>query len=55
MAPTGTINPHRPKAGDKMVLKAITDVVAVGSACPFDLMPLNGDRLTDILFIVRDA
>ena len=37
-----------------MVLKAMIDVVAVGSACPFDLRPLNGDRLTDILFLVDD-
>lgn len=51
----GDYQPSPAKAGDKMVLKAITDVVAVGSACPFDLMPLNGDRLTDILFIVRDG
>jgi len=46
--------PSRAKAGDKMVLKAMIDVVAVGSACPFDLRPLNGDRLTDILFLVDD-
>ena len=43
------------EAGDKIVFKAMMDVVAVGSACPFDLMPLNGDRLTDILFIVRNC
>lgn len=47
--------PSPAKAGDKMVLKAMVDVVVVGSACPFDLQPLNGERLTDILFVVRDS
>ena len=46
--------PSPAKAGDKVVLKAMIDVTAVGSACPFDLQPLNGDRLTDILFLVGD-
>ena len=49
----GSMQPSPAKAGDKMILRAMVDVVAVGSACPFDLLPLNGDRLTDILFIVR--
>jgi uncharacterized protein YcgI (DUF1989 family) len=51
----GDMRPSPAKAGDKMVLKARMDTIVVGSACPFDLLPLNGDRLTDILFAVRDG
>jgi uncharacterized protein YcgI (DUF1989 family) len=54
----GTYGPMQPspaKAGDRIVLRALMDVIAVGSACPFDLMPLNGDRLTDIRLVVRDG
>lgn len=46
--------PSRAKRGDKVVLRASMDVIAVGSACPMDLVPMNGDRLTDIRFRVRD-
>ena len=52
----GSYGPYRPspaKAGDRMVLRALTDVIAVGSACPMDYYPANGDRLTDLLFRVR--
>ena len=41
--------------GDKIVLLAIVDMIAVGSACPMDYYPANGDRLTDLKFIVREA
>lgn len=51
----GDMLPSPAKAGDKVVLRACIDTVAVGSACPFDLLPLNGDRLSDILFVVRDG
>src|SRR5579872_1353976 len=40
-------------AGDKVVLRALQPVLAVGSACP--MIGVNGDRPTDIRFIVRDA
>jgi uncharacterized protein YcgI (DUF1989 family) len=41
--------------GDKIVLLAIVDMIAVGSACPMDYYPANGDRLTDLKFIVRES
>jgi uncharacterized protein YcgI (DUF1989 family) len=44
-------SPARP--GDKVVLRALQTVIAVGSACPMIGGP-NGDRITDIRFIVRD-
>ena len=51
----GDMLPSPAKAGDRIVLRACMDTIAVGSACPFDMLPLNGDRLTDILFAVRDG
>jgi uncharacterized protein len=47
--------PSLAKRGDKVVLRACMDVIAVGSACPMDLVPMNGERLTDIRFRVREA
>ena len=55
--PDGTIEYGRSslaKAGDKVVLRAHMDAIAVGSACAMDLVPLNGAQLTDIRFVVRD-
>ena len=40
-------------AGDKVVLRALQPLLAVGSACP--MIGVNGDRPTDIRFTVRDA
>ena len=42
------------KPGDKVVLRAEMDLIAVGSACPME-GGVNGKRLTDIRFVVRDA
>jgi uncharacterized protein YcgI (DUF1989 family) len=39
------------KAGDKVVLRSLEHVLAVGSACP--MIGVNGERLSDILFRVR--
>ncbi len=41
------------KPGDKVVLRALMNVIAVGSSCP---MPggANGDRPTDLKFVVVD-
>ncbi|HUS96781.1 MAG TPA: urea carboxylase-associated family protein [Hyphomicrobiaceae bacterium] len=41
------------KPGDRVVLRALMDVIAVGSACP---MPggVSGEKPTDIKFVVRD-
>ena len=42
------------KPGDKVVLRAEMDVIAAGSACPME-GGVNGDRLTDIRFVVRET
>jgi uncharacterized protein YcgI (DUF1989 family) len=44
--------PSRP--GDRIVLRAMVDVVAAVSACPFDLGPLNGGGITPIQLDVTD-
>lgn len=40
--------PSPARAGDQVTLKAIIDVLVVLSACPQDLIPINGGRLGDI-------
>jgi len=45
---TGGISPALP--GQKVVLEALMDVVAVGSACPQDLAPTNNFNPTRIRF-----
>ena len=40
-------------AGDKVILRALMDVICVGSACPQDRTGSNGERITDIKFIVH--
>jgi uncharacterized protein YcgI (DUF1989 family) len=42
------------KPGDKVVLRAEMNLIAAGSACPME-GGVNGDRLTDIRFVVREA
>jgi uncharacterized protein YcgI (DUF1989 family) len=42
------------KPGDRIVLRALTDVVVAVSACPFDLGPLNGGGITPIQLEVTD-
>ena len=46
--------PSTAKAGDKVVLRALMSVIAAGSACPME-GGINGERPTDIRFVVRDA
>ena len=41
-------------AGDTVTLRALQSVIAVGSACPM-IGGSNGERSTDIAFIVRDS
>ncbi len=41
------------KPGDRVVLRARMDLIAAGSACPME-GGVNGDRLTDIRFVVGD-
>lgn len=45
-------SPSRP--GDRIVLRALMDLIVVGSACPQDLSDLNGFHVTDIRIRVRD-
>jgi uncharacterized protein YcgI (DUF1989 family) len=54
--PDGSIERHTSSAvaGDKVVLRSLQSVIAVGSACPM-IGGSNGDRSTDISFIVRDS
>jgi uncharacterized protein len=42
------------KAGDRVVIKALQPVYAVGSSCPM-IGGVNGDRSTDIRFLVGNA
>lgn len=46
------VSPSR--AGDRVLLRALMDVIAVGSACPQDRTGSNGERITDIKFVVHD-
>jgi uncharacterized protein YcgI (DUF1989 family) len=48
----GGMSPAAP--GDKVVLLALMNVLAVGSACPQDQTPLNNYKPSDIRFEVRD-
>ena len=48
------MQPSIAKLGDKIVLEALVDMIAVGSACPMDYYPANGDRLTDLMFVVKE-
>jgi uncharacterized protein YcgI (DUF1989 family) len=55
VTPDGTIQRLNSTAvaGDKVVLRALQPVLAVGSACP--MIGVNGEYPTDIRFVVRDA
>lgn len=43
------------KAGQKVVLKALMNVVAAVSSCPQDINPLNNYRPSPLKLVVRDA
>lgn len=45
-------NPPLSKAGDRLVLRALMDVVGALSACAMDLMPANGYKLTPLRFVI---
>ena len=47
------MQPSIAEVGGKIVLKALVAMIAVGSACPMDYYPANGDRLTDLKFVVK--
>lgn len=42
------------KPGDRIVLRALVDLVAAVSSCPFDMGPLNGGEITPIRLVVTD-
>lgn len=42
------------KAGDKVVLRALMDLIVAVSACPQDLAPTNNHRVSDLELIVLD-
>ena len=42
----------RARPGDAVELRALMDVIVAVSACPMDLNPISGYRVTDILFEV---
>jgi hypothetical protein len=45
------------KAGDSVTMRAHMDMIAVMSACPQDLIPINGDDMTpvELHFEVNDG
>jgi uncharacterized protein len=45
-------HPAPSKAGDRIVLRAFTDVVAAVSSCPMDLSPINAGRITPLKLVV---
>lgn len=45
--------PSRP--GDRLVLRALADVVAAVSSCPMDRSPINGDRITPLKLVVAGS
>jgi uncharacterized protein YcgI (DUF1989 family) len=55
--PDGTFayNPAPSKPGDRIVLKALADVVAAVSSCPMDLSPINGGTPTALKLEVTDS
>jgi uncharacterized protein YcgI (DUF1989 family) len=43
------------RVGDRLVLRAFTDVVAAVSSCPMDLSPVNAGRITPLKLAVGAA
>jgi len=48
-------HPAPSRAGDRLVLRCLTDVVAAVSSCPMDLSPINGGRITPLKLAVDRA
>ena len=59
VSPQGRISWEAPvsSAGHSIVMRAETDIIAVMSACPQDLTPVNGDGLapTELHFRIEDS
>jgi uncharacterized protein YcgI (DUF1989 family) len=45
--------PSRP--GDRLVLRALADMVAAVSSCPMELSPINGGRITPLKLVVAGS
>jgi aminomethyltransferase len=43
------VEPALSKAGDYVLMRALTDLVVASSACPDDITPTNGGKPTDIM------
>jgi uncharacterized protein YcgI (DUF1989 family) len=48
------IQPPVSKAGDHVILRALRNLIVVGSACPMDQNPTNDFNTTDIMFEVYE-
>lgn len=48
-------HPAPSRAGDRLVLRCLADVVAAVSSCPMDLSPINGGRITPLKLVVDRA
>jgi len=46
--------PGLSKANDRIVLRSLMDTLCAISACPMDLNPVGGDRVTDILIRIQE-
>jgi len=43
------------KPGDRIVFRALMNIVGAVSACPQDFLPVNGFRITDVRIRVSDV
>jgi uncharacterized protein YcgI (DUF1989 family) len=55
--PDGTMHIKDPisKAGDIVLMMALKPLIAVVSACPMDLNPVGGQRITDLEILIGDT
>src|SRR5690606_32987045 len=55
--PDGTLiqQPSPTRAGDAILLKALVDVIGAVSACPMDLNPICGSKITDIMVRIYEG
>ena len=49
------IEPAISRAGDYVLMRALTNLVVASSACPDDITPTNGGNPTDIMVRVYPA
>jgi uncharacterized protein YcgI (DUF1989 family) len=48
-------HPAPSKAGDRLSLRAVVDVVVAVSSCPMDLSPINAGRITPLKLVVAGS